>query len=338
MRLLAYIKTQNRTSMRKRAILAISGLFVFNLSFGQYKEKYSELIKEALNLYQTKDYKQSAEKYSEAFVILGNKGNLMDRYNAACSWALAKEVDSSFVQLFKIVENGNYTNYGHITTDTDLDNLHFDKRWSKVLDIVKANKEKSEANLDKALVEILDTIYQEDQGLRRRIREVEEKYGRDSDEMKAHWRTIAEKDSINLIKIQKILDERGWLGPDTIGNQGNMTLFLVIQHSDQAVQEKYLPMMREAVAKGNARPSSLALLEDRVALRQGKKQIYGSQIGRNQETGEFYVSPLQDPDNVDKRRTEVGLLTLQEYVSYWNIVWDVEKYKKELPELEKKKH
>jgi hypothetical protein len=324
--------------MRKRAILAISGLFVFNLSFGQYKEKYSELIKEALNLYQTKDYKQSAEKYSEAFVILGNKGNLMDRYNAACSWALAKEVDSSFVQLFKIVENGNYTNYGHITTDTDLDNLHFDKRWSKVLDIVKANKEKSEANLDKALVEILDTIYQEDQGLRRRIREVEEKYGRDSDEMKAHWRTIAEKDSINLIKIQKILDERGWLGPDTIGNQGNMTLFLVIQHSDQAVQEKYLPMMREAVAKGNARPSSLALLEDRVALRQGKKQIYGSQIGRNQETGEFYVSPLQDPDNVDKRRAEVGLLTLQEYVSYWNIVWDVEKYKKELPELEKKKH
>lgn len=324
--------------MKKTTILAILGLLVFNLSFGQDREKYSELIKEAWNLYETKDYKQSAEKYSEAFVALGNKGNISDRYNAACSWALAKEIDSSFVQLFRIAEKGNYSNYGHITTDTDLDILHSDKRWSEVLDKVKRNKEKAEANLDKPLVAVLDTIYQEDQGLRRQISEVEEKYGRDSDEMKAHWKTIAEKDSINLIKIQKILDERGWLGPDIIGNQGNTTLFLVIQHSDQAVQEKYLPMMREAVAKGNARPSSLALLEDRVALGQGKKQIYGSQIGRNAETGEFYVSPLQDPDNVDKRRAEVGLGTLQEYVSNWNITWDVEKYKKELPEIEKSRN
>lgn len=324
--------------MKKTTILAILGLLVFNLSFGQDREKYSELIKEAWNLYETKDYKQSAEKYSEAFVALGNKGNISDRYNAACSWALAKEIDSSFVQLFRIAEKGNYSNYGHITTDTDLDILHSDKRWSEVLDKIKGNKEKAEANLDKPLVAVLDTIYQEDQGLRRQISEVEEKYGRDSDEMKAHWKTIAEKDSINLIKIQKILDERGWLGPDIIGNQGNTTLFLVIQHSDQAVQEKYLPMMREAVAKGNARPSSLALLEDRVALGQGKKQIYGSQIGRNAETGEFYVSPLQDPDNVDKRRAEVGLGTLQEYVSNWNITWDVEKYKKELPEIEKSRN
>lgn len=324
--------------MKKTTILAILGLLVFNLSFGQDREKYSELIKEAWNLYETKDYKQSAEKYSEAFVALGNKGNISDRYNAACSWALAKEIDSSFVQLFRIAEKGNYSNYGHITTDTDLDILHSDKRWSEVLDKIKGNKEKAEANLDKPLVAVLDTIYQEDQGLRRQISEVEEKYGRDSDEMKTHWKTIAEKDSINLIKIQKILDERGWLGPDIIGNQGNTTLFLVIQHSDQAVQEKYLPMMREAVAKGNARPSSLALLEDRVALGQGKKQIYGSQIGRNTETGEFYVSPLQDPDNVDKRRAEVGLGTLQEYVSNWNITWDVEKYKKELPEIEKSRN
>ena len=94
--------------------------------------------------------------------------------------------------------------------------------------------------------------------------------------------------------------------------------------------------MRDAVKKGNAKANSLALLEDRVALRQGKRQIYGSQISRNPESGESYVSPLQDPDNVDKRRAEVGLGTLQEYVSNWNITWDVEKYKKEFPELEVK--
>lgn len=320
--------------MKITTILTILGLLIFNFSFGQDREKYSEIIKKAWDLYETKNYKQSAEKYSEAFSVLENKANTSDRYNAACSWALAKKIDSSFVQLFKIAEKGNYSNYGHITTDSDLDNLHSDKRWSKILEIVRANKEKAEANFDKPLVAILDTIYQEDQGLRRQLREVEKKFGRESDEIKNLWKMIAEKDSINLIKIQKILDERGWLGADIIGNQGNATLFLVIQHSDLPIQEKYLPMMREAVLNGNARPSGLALLEDRVALRQGKKQIYGSQIGRNEETGEFYISPLQDPDNVDKRREEVGLGTLQEYVSRWNIVWDVEKYKKILPELE----
>ena len=321
--------------MKKSIIFASLTLLITTASIAQDREKYTELIEEAFSLYNSEDYKQSAQKYSEAFIALDNKGNVSDRYNAACSWALAKEIDSSFVQLFKIAENGNYSNFDHITTDSDLANLHSDKRWDQVLTIIKANKEKEEANFDKPLVAILDTIYQEDQGLRRQISDVEKDFGRDSKEMKAHWATINEKDSINLIKIQNILDERGWLGPDVIGGRGNSTLFLVIQHADLSVQEKYLPMMREAVKKENAQPSSLALLEDRVALRQGKQQIYGSQIGRNPDTGVFYVSPLQDPDNVDKRRAEVGLGTLQEYISNWDLTWDVEAYKKNLPELEK---
>jgi hypothetical protein len=322
--------------MKKLTVLTILSLFVFNFTFGPDREKYSELIKTAWSLYESKDYLQSGEKYSEAFVALDGKGMVNDRYNAACSWALANKPDSAFVQLFKIAEKGNYTNYGHITTDTDLNSLHSDERWSKVIEIVKANKERAEANLDKPLVAMLDTIYQEDQKYRQQIKGIEEKYGWESDEMKAHWKIINEKDSINLIKVKKILDERGWLGADVIGNQGNSTLFLVIQHSDIETQEKYLPMMREAVRKGNASASSLALLEDRVALRKGEKQIYGSQVGRDQETGEYYVLPLIDPDNVDQRRAEVGLGTIQDYISNWGMTWDVEEYKNKLPEIEAK--
>ncbi|WP_225037348.1 DUF6624 domain-containing protein [Winogradskyella sp. SM1960] len=196
---------------------------------------------------------------------------------------------------------------------------------------------KEKTNSDKSLIAILDTIHQKDQDLRRQIREIEEKYGRDSNEIKESWETIAENDSINLIKIQKILDERGWLGQDIIGRQGNMTLFLVIQHSDLEIQEKYLPMMRDAVKKGNAQSRNLALLEDRVALRKGKRQIYGSQIGRNQETGEFYVLPIDDPENVDKRREEVGLDLLSDYVSDYDIIWNVKKHKIMTKKLESKK-
>lgn len=301
------------------------------------RTKYAELKTKAWHLYQDQKFLASAKKYSEAFTVLGNKGSTNDRYNAACSWALASEIDSSFVQLFRIAKKGDYRNYDHITTDEDLNALHSDKRWNEVLNLIKTNKEKAEANLDKNLVAILDTIFQEDQGLRLQISEVEEKYGRDSDEMEAHWNSIEEKDSINLIKIQKILDERGWLGQDIIGEQGNMTLFLVIQHSPIEIQEKYLPMMREAVKKNNARPSSLALLEDRVALRTGKRQIYGSQIGRNKETGEYYVLPIENPEKVDERRAEVGLGSIQEYISRWNLTWDVDKHKEMSEKLEAEK-
>lgn len=333
--LLPHIRKQ--ATMNKLTVLTILSLFVFKFTFGQDREKYPELIKTAWSLYESKNYLKSGEKYSEAFVALGREGIVNDRYNAACSWALANKPDSAFVQLFQVAENGNYTNYGHITTDTDLNSLHSDERWTKVIETIKVNKEKAEAKLDKPLIAMLDTIDQEDQKYRQQMEEIAEKHGWESVEMNAHWRIINEKDSINLIKVKKILDERGWLGADVIGIEGNTTLFLVIQHSDQETQEKYLPMMREAVSKGNARASSLALLEDRIAIGKGEKQIYGSQVGRDQETGEYFVLPLIDPENVDQRRTEVGLGTIQHYISNWGMTWDVEEYKKQLPEIEAKR-
>lgn len=191
-------------------------------------------------------------------------------------------------------------------------------------------------NLNKTLVAALDSIYTEDQNYRLQIDEIEKKYGWGSTEIKAHWKIIDEKDSVNLIKVKSILDKYGWLGADVVGKQGNLTLFLVIQHADQATQEKYLPVMREAVKNGKAQGSHLALLEDRVAIGQGKKQIYGSQIGTDMETKQYYVLPLSDPDNVDKRRTGVGLQPLAEYVQRWQIKWDIEQYKKDLPAIEAK--
>jgi hypothetical protein len=241
--------------------------------------------------------------------------------------------DSAFFQLDRIATKSNYTNYGHISTDPDLNSLHSDIRWTVLLNLIKQNKEKAEAKLEKPLVAQLDSIYTEDQQYRQQIGDIEKKFGWDSKEMKAHWKIINEKDSINLIKIKAILDTRGWLGTDIIGEKGNSTLFLVIQHSDIATQEKYLPMMRVAVKNGKAQGNNLALLEDRVALRQGKKQIYGSQIDRDPQTQLYYVSPLDDPDNVDKRRAEVGLQPLAEYISHWQIKWDIKQYKKDLPKL-----
>lgn len=299
--------------------------------------KYADFIKEAWKLYETKEYTKSAQKYKEAFEQLGGKAIPSDRYNASCSYALAKNKETAFYHLFKLAKNSKYSNLGHITTDSDLDFIHNDTRWKELIALVKTNKEIEEKNLDKPLVAKLEKIFTEDQKYRRQINGISEKFGWKSDEMKAHWKIIQNKDSINLIEVEKILDKKGWLGKNVIGRQGNSTLFLVIQHADIETQLKYLPMMRDAVKKGNASPGSLALLEDRTALRQGKRQIYGSQIHSDKETGEKYVAPLVDPENIDKRRAEVGLPPIANYISHWNLVWDVKKHIERTAKIESKK-
>ena len=91
-----------------------------------------------------------------------------------------------------------------------------------------------------------------------------------------------------------------------------MAAFLVVQHTDQSTQEYYLPFLKAAVEEGEARPQDLALLEDRVLMRQGKRQRYGSQLQENGNGGwKFY--PIEDEVNVDERRKSVGLPPISEY-------------------------
>jgi hypothetical protein len=200
------------------------------------------------------------------------------------------------------------------------------------------NPKTSETGLNKDLVAILDSIYKEDQQYRLQSQELEKKYGWESNEVQSLWKTIQIKDSINLIKVEKILDEKGWLGPDIVGVKGNATLFLVVQHADHQTRLKYIPMLRDAVKKGNAKPSDLALMEDRVLLAQGEKQIYGSQLETDIKTNLYVLSPMIDPDNVDKRRAEVGLKPIAEYLQFWDLTWDVEKFKKRMEEYDAEKN
>ncbi|RZJ53421.1 MAG: hypothetical protein EOO44_08535 [Flavobacterium sp.] len=294
-------------------------------------QAYKEWVQKADFCYRAKDFKSSVFYYKEAFKK--EHKNASDLYNAACSAALQNDKKNAFNWLNLAVDNG-YESITHMKIDSDLKSLQNQKEWEKLLARFQKKLDVLEANYDKPLQKELLTIYKEDQEIRSEFMVVYKDPKSDKKKIDSLGKIMNYKDSINLIKIVKILDEKGWVGPDVVGSQANQTLFLVIQHADIKNQQKYLPMMHEAVKKGNAKGSSLALLEDRVALRENRKQIYGSQFSMMQGKGQF-VLPLEDPDNVDKRRAEVGLGPLADYLKQWNIAWDVEAYKKELPELER---
>jgi len=111
-------------------------------------QKYDVLIRKADSLYRVKDYKNSALAFSNAFNEPDAKPTMNHRYNAACSYALANNGDSAFINLNYIATLMNYTNYGHIKSDPDLKSLYTDSRWKPLIEIVKANKDKAYANLD----------------------------------------------------------------------------------------------------------------------------------------------------------------------------------------------
>jgi hypothetical protein len=314
-------------SMRNWFCLALAILAFAESAFAQsFRAQVEQADAEA----KAKMYQEATSAYESAFRI--GPANSDDFYNGACAAALAGNQSLAFEWLRLAIKLGA-AGPKHPQKDADLASLHDSPIWKEIVAGMQKNRDAIDAKVDKPLKAELEEILADDQKLRNQVETVQKTYGRGSPQEQALFKAMGVQDDVDLAKVEAILDKRGWLGPDVVGGQGNEALFLVIQHADLPVQEKYLPMMRAAVEVNNAQPSSLALLEDRVALREGRPQTYGSQIGFNKATGKSYVLPLADPDNADARRNAAGLEPLAEYVKYWNITWDLAEYKKELPEL-----
>ena len=323
--------------MKHTMVITFTLIILSNMmSFAQKANPaYSNLIQKAWKLSAEKDFINSSKHYEQAFKLQKNVP-LNDRYNASCVYALSGNNDMAFHHLFMITNDLKWDDYNHLIHDADLKKIHSDKRWEQLKSLVMSNKKQTEAHFDKDLVAILDKIYFDDQSTRNQIRSMEKKYGRGSKKMDDFWKTILKKDSINLIKVSKILDERGWPDKKLIGKRGTSTLFLVIQHANQEAQEKYLPLIEKAAAAHNLPKRQYAMFYDRLVLRRGERQIYGTQLAMSNQSKTPYVLPLKDPLNVDKRRLEMGLNTMQENLNRWNLIWDAKAYLKELPAIEAK--
>jgi len=299
-------------------------LFCFLISFLQ-AQSFEELVQQGERLYGEGKYPESAEAYGNAFKL--NEGTAMQYYNAACSSSLSGDNEQALIYLNLSADKG-WLNLNHIKKDQDLSGLHHVQGWEDVLEKVQANKDDFEKDFDKDLKAQLEKIYVRDQTLRQLYAEAEKKFGRDSEEMNYFWGLVSEQDSINEKEVVKIIDERGWVGKSVVGGQANMTLWLVIQHAPLDIQEKYLPLLKASVLLGESQGSHLALLEDRIQMRQGKPQIYGSQIIYDEETGKEMIYEIWEPEFVNQRRKEVGLGPIEDYVKRWGIEWDMEQKEK----------
>lgn len=292
-----------------------------------YAQSYSELSRSAYNLFASKEYDKSFDIYVRAFKLNRNKKN--DLYFAACAATMANKVDSAFAFLNSSVNVG-WNDLKSLKETEELNKLHNDNRWDLFLSNSQKKIDLVESRYNQPVKKELEHIYGLDQKIRLAYLKLLEKYNNDTsnvglDSLKSE---LVKTDSLNLQKVSRILDNYGWLGLDEIGEKGSLGLTLVIQHADLKTQKKYLPMMKEAQKSGKVNIGFVTSLEDRIAVTEGKKQIYGSQLELNATTKKYYVLPVIEPENLEKRRAAAGLPPMNDYLKQWGLEWSLDSYYK----------
>lgn len=114
----------------------------------------------------------------------------------------------------------------------------------------------------------------------------------------------------NRARLEQLVEQCGWPDAEVVGRKAAMGAFLVLQHAPLEMQVRYLPLLQQAEQKGQLVSGTLPYIEDRVLIRQGLPQMYGTQFKENCELHETL-----DPETVDERRKMANLSPLEEYAA-----------------------
>lgn len=134
---------------------------------------------------------------------------------------------------------------------------------------------------------------------------------------------MEETDAENQRIVADLLDRQGW--PEGISDEAHKAIWLVIDHADLEMQRRYLPLVEEQALAGRIQKSNFVTLLDRVLMREGRPQRYGTQTvscnrtfvdGESQATGQAicYLWPVESPERIDSLRATVGLGPIDEYL------------------------
>ena len=125
--------------------------------------------------------------------------------------------------------------------------------------------------------------------------------------------SLADASSTHFMKT--ILEDYDWIDIKRFGDRVSMAAWLMVQHADEHVELQRLTLSRmepylktEGVSK-----KDYAFLWDRVAVNSGEKQRYGTQpTWECTPEGNLILQPLEDPDNVNSRRADMGMNSVEE--------------------------
>ena len=142
------------------------------------------------------------------------------------------------------------------------------------------------------------------------------------------------KDTINTnitlsqecgIIVTKTIEKYGWLSTSLAGISINNNLGLILNYSNDSIKNKYKSLIKTFVLKGESTPNNYAKLIDGLLVYNGKSQIYGTIVGPDPYSDEFKmrVYDVINPEFVNQRRKEIGLNKIEDYLSVYEIKWEI---------------
>jgi hypothetical protein len=123
--------------------------------------------------------------------------------------------------------------------------------------------------------------------------------------------TLTARDSATIAALTTLAATRGstWPTRSVVGATGVRALW-VLTGTDTTLARVSLHRMMEAGPEESP-PAAVAMLEDRLRVRAGRKQLYGTQLVRRAD-GTLEPAPIEDLKHVELRRDAAGLPPLQQ--------------------------
>jgi hypothetical protein len=109
-------------------------------------------------------------------------------------------------------------------------------------------------------------------------------------------------------RLDRLVEQNGWPGRSIAGEDGAAAAFRIAHHAIATpdLQKRFLGLVREASARGEATLLQAAMLEDRVRHLEGRPSLYGTLLDWD-ETGRLSPGPVEAPEQLDVRRAALGL-------------------------------
>jgi len=119
----------------------------------------------------------------------------------------------------------------------------------------------------------------------------------------------------NAEELNRIIDLIGFPTLEKVGEEASNAAWLIIQHSigQPDFMRKCAALMEKEIENGQADQINFAYLVDRIAVFEGKPQLYGTQFDWD-ENGEMSPVQVDDYDTVNERRKALGLKSLDEQI------------------------
>lgn len=123
----------------------------------------------------------------------------------------------------------------------------------------------------------------------------------------------SDEDNLNWLKDQ--VARNGWFDIQRYGRAADQAAWLMVQHADGApAYQAYIAALLEVKARsGETDPRNYAFLSDRIAVRAGRPQPYGTQM--ECVKGEWLKPEVEHPQDLDTRRAALGLPPMAKQLS-----------------------